>query len=556
MKRFAFAALALSVSLSQSSTRAQSASGLRAIQQVDVVGLRSVDAQIQSMVAAGDLQETSSERDALLPNHTVERLAQFHNGVPVFGGEVVRETADGLTTAVFGLLASGFSEAAPRLNDSDVLTSLSSGSDLDIHIIRSPTLVYFASEERAAYAYTVTYSNQNGVWTVVLSADTGAELLRFSEIRTDAAIGTGRGVLGDLKKLSTSRESGQYFADDKLRPPSLVSFDMRGNLAKSYLVAFFNDPLFVSDRAASNSQTWSDPVAVDAQAQLGLTYDYYYQRFGRRGLDNRDRPLLALIHPVAQSASTSLIGTAFEDFVDNAFWCGACGPNKVGLMAFGEGLPDGVYFTLNNSIAIAGKSLKPLAGALDVIGHELTHGVTESSSRLLPSGEPGALDESFSDMMGTSVEFYYQPPGSGLGRADYLMGEDVVRAVLPGALDGLRSLQNPTLYGDPDHYSRRYIGSGDSGGRHTNSLIPSHAFYLAIEGGTNRTSGVAVQGVGSAKRQQIEAVFYRAFTLLLPSNATFSIARAATIQSARDLYGAGSAVEQAVTAGWTAVGVN
>jgi thermolysin len=117
-------------------------------------------------------------------------------------------------------------------------------------------------------------------------------------------------------------------------------------------------------------------------------------------------------------------------------------------------------------------------------------------------------------------------------------------------------MADPRLFGDPDHYSRRYLGAEDGGGVHTNSAIANHAFYLAIEGGTNRTSGRSVQGVGAANREQIEKVFFRAFVQLLPSNATFRTARAATIQAARDLYGAGSPAEQAVTQAWTAVGVN
>jgi Zn-dependent metalloprotease len=72
----------------------------------------------------------------------------------------------------------------------------------------------------------------------------------------------------------------------------------------------------------------------------------------------------------------------------------------------------------------------------------------------------------------------------------------------------------------------------------------------------NRTSGLTVQGVGAANRDQIEKVIYRAFTQMMPANATYSVARAVTIQSARDLYGAGSAAERAVTQAWTAVGVN
>jgi Zn-dependent metalloprotease len=152
--------------------------------------------------------------------------------------------------------------------------------------------------------------------------------------------------------------------------------------------------------------------------------------------------------------------------------------------------------------------------------------------------------------MGTSVEFFFQPAGSGDLRSDYQVGEDVIK---PG---GLRSMENPGLHGDPDHYSRRFLGAADNGGVHTNSGIANQAFYLAIEGGTNRTSGLGVQGVGGANREQIEKVFYRAFAQLLPANATFSLARAATIQASRDLYGDNSNAERAVTQAWTAVGVN
>jgi thermolysin len=117
-------------------------------------------------------------------------------------------------------------------------------------------------------------------------------------------------------------------------------------------------------------------------------------------------------------------------------------------------------------------------------------------------------------------------------------------------------LVNPSVFGDPDHYSLKFTGSEDDGGVHTNSTIPSHAFYLAIEGGRNRVSGLTVQGVGAANREQIEKSFYRAFTFLLPASANFSTARAATIQAARDLYGANSAAATAITQAWTAVGVN
>jgi Zn-dependent metalloprotease len=91
---------------------------------------------------------------------------------------------------------------------------------------------------------------------------------------------------------------------------------------------------------------------------------------------------------------------------------------------------------------------------------------------------------------------------------------------------------------------------------HINSSIVNHMYYLAIMGGKNRVSGQTVTGVGFANRTLIENSVYRAFTALMPASATFSTARAATIQAARDLYGAGSEAERALTAAWNAVGVN
>jgi thermolysin len=117
-------------------------------------------------------------------------------------------------------------------------------------------------------------------------------------------------------------------------------------------------------------------------------------------------------------------------------------------------------------------------------------------------------------------------------------------------------MADPGAFGDPDHYSIRFRGSADNGGVHINSGISNQAFYLAVEGGTNRTSGLGVQGVGAPNREQIERVFFRAYTQMLPANATFAIARTATIQAARDLYPSNTTVERAVTEAWTAVGVN
>jgi Zn-dependent metalloprotease len=121
----------------------------------------------------------------------------------------------------------------------------------------------------------------------------------------------------------------------------------------------------------------------------------------------------------------------------------------------------------------------------------------------------------------------------------------------------VRSLQNPSVVGDPDHYSlRQFIGTDiDDGGVHFNSTIVGHAFYLAVAGGTNRVSGISVQGVGVANIERMERIFYRAFTFYLAPLAQFADARDATLLAAAELYGAGSPEQVQLQRAWDAVGV-
>ena len=199
------------------------------------------------------------------------------------------------------------------------------------------------------------------------------------------------------------------------------------------------------------------------------------------------------------------------------------------------------------------------SGALDVVAHELTHGVTQFTWDGIYEGESGALNEGFSDVLGTAVEHFFEPPGTGRRHADYFLGED-----LPFVFDpprtATRSMANPSLFCsaslgvcNPDHYSRLYRGPEDGGGVHHNSGVVNQAFYLLVEGGVNRTSGRAVRGLGPGRRDRGERIFYRGFTDYLTPSATFADARTATLQAARDLYGTAE-VEQ-VEAAWAAVGV-
>jgi bacillolysin len=499
---------------------------------------------------AGALRVRTSRVDPALPNRVVDRMDQFHRGVRIWGADVVRDSERGVPVSVFGVLAPELGLAVdPALTAAAATPALAQAGGGTL--LYPPELVVLplqSGDYRLAYTAAVSDTATNSVNRLFVDAQTGAELLRYSEFQSQGTVGTGRGVLGDNKKLSVQPQSGSFLASDTHRPPVIDTFDMRGNLSRTKLVLNGLSALPDADLATDADNVWTDPAVVDAHAHVGHTYDYFFKRFGRRGLDDRDRPIVILTNAVTQQGSLSL-SAADSTFAVNAFFCGVCGPNRVGVMFFGNGIPSGFFLTSN------GRNYTFFAGALDIVAHELTHGVTDSSSRLIYANESGALNEAFSDIMGKSVEFFYHPPGSGVGQADYVIGKDISRAVRPGALNGDRSLADPALYGDPDHYRNRFTGPQDNGGVHTNSGIANHAFFLAVEGGTNRTSGITVQGVGAANREQIERVYYRAFTLLMPANSTFVTARAATTQAARDLFGAGGTVERAVDAAWNAVGV-
>ena len=548
MKRvmaIATAAAALFLSLQVGS--AQQPSSLR-FNATTANDLRAWDQFVTAQERSGGLRVTQVEQDPSLPSRTVERLQQYYQGIPVWGAEVVRDLDGGVPVSIFGDVSAQLNlDTTPALT-ADAARQTFLASVASATLLRPVNLVVFRPQTGdARLAYMSVVAGTNEVFRAFIDAGSGAELQRYSLLQKQSAIGTGRGVVGDTKKMSVRPQGGTFVADDRLRPPVLTTFDMRGNLNRAFSV-LIGAPLFASDIASDTDNDWTDVSAVDAHAHVGWTYDYYFKRHGRRGLDNRDRPLISLINGVTQQGALSLPPEDFGLFAINAFWCDTCGPNGVGTMYFGNGFPLPFVDQL-------GRNWTYLAGSLDVVGHELTHGVISSSSNLIPGNEPGALNEAFADMMGTSVEFFFQVPGAGIGQADYLIAEDSVRSRV-GGVSGIRSLVNPTVFGDPDHYSIRDTSPDDDGGVHTNSTIPSHAFYLSIEGGRNRVSGLTVQGVGANNREQIEKSFYRAFTFLLPASANFSTARAATIQAARDLYGANATAVTAITQAWAAVGVN
>ena len=489
------------------------------------------------MAAAGALAPRRAQADTLLPGRVHRRYAQVHRGVPVLGAELVLQEEAGRTVSVLGTLFEGIdAPTEPALTADQALDVVSRATGAGLGLSRAGALAVVPLPDGTfRLAWPVRAFAGGDLAVHYVDARTGAIAWSRSELKRQAAPGTGTGVLGDAKKMSVRRDGAGFLADDLQRPPSLVTFDLKGNVNRT--VDFLNGvvELRAGDVAADADNAWSDGAAVDAHSYAGWTYDYLFKRFGRRGLDDADIPILSLVHPVRREDLGRYSNAIVDLFYLNAFYAGD------GIMVYGEGLPPGLAFQ--------GQAFDYLAGGLDIVAHELAHGVTEYSSNLVYEGESGALNESFSDMMAAGVEFFFQPPGGAALQADYSLGEDVIR---PG---GIRSMADPARFGDPDHYSRRYTGPLDGGGVHVNSSIPNHAFFLAIEGGVNRTSGLAVQGVGGARREEIEKAMYRAFVFLMPPRASFATARAATLQSARDLYGPGSAAERALAEAWTAVGV-
>jgi Zn-dependent metalloprotease len=258
-----------------------------------------------------------------------------------------------------------------------------------------------------------------------------------------------------------------------------------------------------------------DDVAVnEAYDGFGATYAFYWQVFQRDSIDGAGQPLDGVVH--------------YGQDYDNAFWDGV-------RMVFGDG--DGELF---NRFTIA----------IDVIGHELTHGVTEDEAALQYSGQSGALNESLSDVAGSQVKQYQL--GQLAADADWLIGQGLLTDQVKGV--ALRSMKAPgTAYDDerlggkdpqPAHMDGYVETTSDNGGVHINSGIPNHAFYLAAT------------ALGGHSWEKAGRVWYEALrdarTTATTQFADFALT---TVQVAERLYGAGGADAGAVADAWSAVGL-
>ncbi len=489
--------------------------------------------RVDAMLTSGELNISQLKDDTLIPGRAIERLGQYYEGLPVFGGHVVRQMDGRAVVSVTGRLYESLTlDVNPSISPERASAVAVAAVGPGANVRGDPTLGILPVENGYRLVYRMKVLSDWAIRDVYVAADSGDLLLSINGIHTQAAVGQGSGIFGTLRKMSTNQTSSTYQAVDKLRPAEAFTLAFPGTPARLNL--FLQTlVLFNSDVATDTDNVWTDGPTVDVHVSQGFVYDYYFKRFGRHGMDDSEIEVDSIVHPLSRSEANRQPPDVVNTYINNAFYC--CD----GLLVFGDG---------------DGRTWNFLAGGFDVVAHEWTHGVTDFTSQLIYRDEPGALNEAFSDIMGAAIEFYYQPAGSGRDQADWLIAEDVYLA-FPGYL---RSLNNPNAKGHPDHYTlRRYLGTDtDDGGVHFNLTIGTHAFYLAVAGGRNRVSGISVPGIGVANIERMERVFYRAFTQLMGPNSQFSDARRATLQAASDLYGGGSNERAQVELAWNAVGVN
>ncbi|MFB7996765.1 M4 family metallopeptidase [Streptomyces sp. NPDC056002] len=454
-------------------------------------------------------------KDADGTTHT--RYERTYDGLPVLGGDLVTHTAKngdlkGVSKAHKGSISVASTDAA--LAPTAAKKSAVAVSDAKSATAKNVRKVVWAASGKPVLAYetVVTGTQADGTPSelhVVTDAATGKKLYSYEGIEN----GTGTSEYsGTVTVGSTASAGGGFDLVDGGRGGH-KTYDLNGGTSGTGALFHDGDDQW-GDGTVTNRQT----AAVDAAYGAAETWDYYKSAFNRNGIAGDGKAAYSRVH----------YGNAYV----NAFWSDSCF-----CMTYGDGQ--------NNQ--------RPLT-ALDVAGHEMSHGLTASTAGLNYSRESGGLNEATSDIFGTSVEFFANN-SSDVG--DYLIGEKIN---INGNGTPLRYMDKPSKDGGSADYWSKTVGRLDV---HYSSGVANHFFYLLSEGsGAKTINGVSynsptsdnstLTGIGRAKAEQI---WYKALSTYMTSTTNYAAARTATLQAASDLYGANSAEQQAVAATWTAVNV-
>ena len=460
------------------------------------------------------------------------RMDRTYRGLPVLGGDLVvhrgaqagwRGVSQTLDRAV--RVSTKPAVSADRAAARALAPAKATRSIRGLEKAGAPRLVVDATSGTARLAWEVLSGGTQKDGTpsrlaTYVDARTGAVIRREEQIQT--VDGSGQSLYSGTVPLQLTLSGSTYQLKDPTRGNTYTT-DM-GNASDSLGCQYFGincktGTLFTStDNLFGNGSTSSrESAGVDAQYGTNMTWDFYKSTYGRNGIFGNGSGSYNRVH-------------YGKNYV-NAFWDGT-------KMTYGDG--DGTNYG-------------PLV-SLDVAGHEMSHGVTSNTAGLNYSGESGGLNEATSDIFGTMVEFY---AANASDPGDYLIGEefDLKNHV------GFRRMDNPASDGSSFNCWSPTVGSADV---HYSSGVGNHFFYLLAEGSGAKTiggvahnsptcNGSSVTGIG---RDAASAIWYRALTVYMTSSTNYSGARTATLNAARDLYGAGSAQQNAVAAAWSAVSVN
>ncbi|MGY5044833.1 M4 family metallopeptidase [Streptomyces sp. 900105755] len=483
--------------------------------------------------------EGTSVRDVIVDRNGTQhvRYDRTYRQLPVLGGDFVvhlksdgaYRSADRATRSRISLASVVPDVSAPKAADLAVnaLRAANLGDALK-QVQAKPRLVVDALHGTPKLAWRTEAVGKDSLGnpvarTVLTDARTGAQIDAWDSIET--ATGDGKSLYSGTVPLQTTQSGSTYNLTDPTRGNTYT-----GDAANKTDLCIFG---ICISRAPSTVFTDADnhwgtgatsdrsSAAVDAQYGTNETWDYYKNVHGRNGIAGDGKGSYNRVH--------------YGNNYDNAFWDDSCF-----CMTYGDG--DGTTFG-------------PLV-ALDVAGHEMTHGVTSKTAALTYSGESGGLNEATSDILGTLVEWY---ANNSSDPGDYLIGEKIVRSGF--GKTALRYMDQPSKDGSSADYWSSSVGNLDV---HYSSGVANHFAYLLAEGSGPKTingvsynsptyNGSTVTGIG---RDKLGAIWYRALTVYMTSSTNYAGARTATLSAAKDLYGNGSTEYNAVAAAWSAVNVN
>lgn len=487
-------------------------------------------ARMLELDANSNLELADQNTDKL--GYTHYRFYQTYKGIPVENSMYIIHSKNGKLTGMSGEIIVDFDEysnqpSLARINDRQAIDAAISNVKAKLYMWQDAAMEQRikdqAGDVKASYAPTVKlvwYSPTDNLsprdLRLAYKVDVYAkEPLSRADYFIDASTGK---LLGKADKLyftdATGTAATAYSGTQTIHSDYTgTNYRLRDYTKGNGIITLHGETASRGTDYTSTTANWTltgtNIAALDAHYGVSQTYAFYLANFNRNSYNGAGAALYSYVND--------------PTYTDNAFWDGSA-------MNFNK---------RSNSTANPGG-----VTGIDVTGHELTHGVTQSTCNLTYSREPGAMNESLSDIMGKSVQFWSKPTD-----INWLMSNDMNWLI--------RSMSNPNTYGQPDTYKGTYwtTSSADNYGVHTNSGVGNFMFYLLVNGGTGTNdlgNSYSVTGLGLSEADQI---IYRTQSVYLVSNSQYADWRTACINAATDLYGAGSNEVAQVQNAWYAVGI-